>query len=498
MSLTRPAELFAREQEWADLSDLACDTRPGVHLGIVSGRRRQGKSFLLRAVCRASGGIYHQALELERAQALAWFADDVARALSLPSGTLTFPDWDVALRTALGYPRRGDVSSPVPHQHRVLVLDELPYLLANSPEIPSVLQAIIDEAASAGLPSRCVIVCGSSLSVMTGLLSGAKPLRGRAQLDMMIKPFGYQLAAQYWDISDPVVALHVDAVLGGTAGYRPLIEQPPPSTMRAFGPWLARSALNPAHALFYEKDYLLREDPRITDKQLYNSILSAVAGGAHTRSQIGRAVSRGSNQLQHPLEVLLSAGFLERAQDALTQKRSTYSIADPIIRFNEVVIAPHGVLLEQRDAQVAWAAAQDAFRSQILGPHFERLSREWAKDPARSWPEPVGVVGTTVVNDAQGRAQHELDVVALRRGDAAGQKTAHVVVLGEAKSGERVRTLSDLTRLQKIQELLDLRGTDVADAVLTLFGRSGFDDKLRAAATKSPNVLLVDLAELYQ
>ena len=497
MLLPRPEHLFDREQEWSDLSDLATDSRPGVHLGIVSGRRRQGKTFLLRALTSAAGGLYHQAQELERNQSLARFAADVARTKHLPAGSLHFDDWDIALRTALGYPARGDDATSVTGGPAVLILDELPYLLANSPEIPSVLQEIIDEAASRRLPPRCVIVCGSALSVMTELLSGAKPLHGRAQLSMMIRPFGFREAARYWGIIDPTVAFHIDAVLGGTAGYRSLIEQEPPVTMRGFSTWLARSALNPAHALFNEKDYLLREDPRITDKQLYNSILSAVASGAHTRSQIGAVVARDSNRLRHPLDVLITAGFLDRSQDALTQKRAVYTIADPIVRFSEVVIQPFDVLLEQRDVDTAWEAAQPDFRLRVLGPHFEKLCRDWTGSTPDAWQQSVGVVGSAVVNDAASRSQHELDVVALHRGDRAGQAGARVVVLGEAKSGERPRTIRDLERLRRIQGVLAARGVDVAEAVLVVFGRGGFDDELRAAQATDPMVRLTGLADLY-
>lgn len=46
----------------------------------------------------------------------------------------------------------------------------------------------------------------------------------------------------------------------------------PPDTADGMRDWLAGNALNPAHALFDETDYLLREDPRISDKAPYNSV----------------------------------------------------------------------------------------------------------------------------------------------------------------------------------------------------------------------------------
>ena len=92
---------------WDDLTSFATQPTAGLRLGIVSGRRRQGKSFLLRRVARSFGGLYHQAQELERPQALARFAGDIAETLALPRDQLRFADWETALRTALGYPARG-------------------------------------------------------------------------------------------------------------------------------------------------------------------------------------------------------------------------------------------------------------------------------------------------------------------------------------------------------------------------------------------------------
>lgn len=56
--MRKPADMFDRDREWAQLAGFATDERPGATLGVVSGRRRQGKSFLLEAVCEQAGGFY--------------------------------------------------------------------------------------------------------------------------------------------------------------------------------------------------------------------------------------------------------------------------------------------------------------------------------------------------------------------------------------------------------------------------------------------------------
>ncbi len=497
--LRRPEDLFDRTTEWDSLAELATSEQPGMLLGIVSGRRRHGKSFLLRRIVTATGGLYHQALEVGRSQALQAFADDVARSRSLPAGTLRFDDWETAFRIALGLPTNGSRSAGR-DPREVLVIDELPYLLGHSPEIPSILQLLYDECNQQPAARRTtVVLCGSALSVMLDLLSGAKPLRGRARLDMRMRAFDFRMAADFWHIEDPGVAFRVDAILGGTPGYKALVSSPPPSRQQDLPKWVQAQLMSPSRALYSEKDYLLREDPRISDKAVYNSILSAVARGAHKATDIGGAVARDLNQLRYPLSVLEEAGFLNRVEDQLTGRRPLYFLADPIVRFAETIVEPFRYLLEEGEAGAAWSTAQPAIASNILGPHFEHLTRVWTSRFAGDrWGEPLGSVGPAVISDAQNRSKHEIDVVGLARGHKPGKKDARIVVLGEAKATSKKRTQSDLARLEEIRAELAKRKYEAQSAHLVLFSREGFDVNLEKQASTRDDVHLVDLAALYE
>ena len=52
----KPGHLFDRDTEWKGLVSFAADDHPGATLGVVSGRRRQGKSYLLQALATARAG----------------------------------------------------------------------------------------------------------------------------------------------------------------------------------------------------------------------------------------------------------------------------------------------------------------------------------------------------------------------------------------------------------------------------------------------------------
>jgi len=83
--MERPADLFDREAEWSDLADFVHQPGPGIRLALVSGRRRQGKSFLLRRLTEVTGGFYYQAVEEERSQALRSFGPPSARTSPCPA-----------------------------------------------------------------------------------------------------------------------------------------------------------------------------------------------------------------------------------------------------------------------------------------------------------------------------------------------------------------------------------------------------------------------------
>jgi hypothetical protein len=50
----KPEAMFDREAEWEALVAFACDPQPGPTLGVVRGRRRQGKTYLLEALAKAA------------------------------------------------------------------------------------------------------------------------------------------------------------------------------------------------------------------------------------------------------------------------------------------------------------------------------------------------------------------------------------------------------------------------------------------------------------
>jgi uncharacterized protein len=483
MNMAKPAHLFDRDDEWRGLVSFATDARPGATLGVVSGRRRQGKSYLLQALATALGGIYFPALELTEAVSLRLFADELIRFSGSP--VRPFRDWLDAIPYL--FQVAGDRNVPV-------VVDEFPFLVRASPALPSIIQRELGPGGSGGASRVRLLLCGSAMSVMGGLLSGPAPLRGRASLELIVSPFRYRDAARFWGIGDPKLAVLVHSVVGGTPAYRrELVRADAPADVTDFDSWVIRTVLNPQTPLFREARYLLAEEPDIRDPSVYHSVLAAVAEGNATSGGIASYVGRKSNEIAHPLRVLEDCRLLVREPDLFRSGRASYRIAEPLLTFYQAIMSRDWSRLELGDGRQVWQASRARFLSQVAGPHFEAICRDYAMaaDPEVFGGTP-GEVGSGVVSDPASRTQIQIDVVVLA--PAVHGRRRKVLSLGEVK-WDRVMSPGHLERLRRARDLLAVRGFDTRDTVLACYSGGGFSRELRDSQDRG--VCLIGLDQIY-
>jgi hypothetical protein len=344
-----------------------------------------------------------------------------------------------------------------------------------------------------------LLLCGSAMSVMGRMLAGSAPLRGRASLELVVRPFDFPLAARFWNIGDPELAVRHHAVVGGTPAYRRFVNDDSPESPADFDSWVLRTVLNPATPLFREARYLLEENADVRDTALYHSVLAAVAGGNNTRGGIAGYIGRRAADIGHPLTVLEDCGLLRREPDLFRQGRSVYRIAEPLIVFYQVIMRPRWGLLESGRTAAVWRDARPRFHAQILGPHFEQLCREFA---AAAPPEVFGglpaEIGAGVVADPARKSQLEIDIVVLAPADPGEPR--RVLSLGEAQWGE-VMGSRHVERLRRARDLLAGRGFDTRETVLACYSGTGFDPQLHALTSgdrkPADRVLTVTVNDLH-
>ncbi len=409
-----------RKRELAALRSLPRDGG----FAVLWGRRRIGKTRLLLEWCASTGGVYtvadQSAPELQRA----YFAQALEQVLP-GFGSVTYPDWASLFARLASDARAAHFGGP-------LVIDELPFLVAASPELPSVLQRWLDhDAKRAGIR---VAVAGSSQRMMQGLvLAHDAPLFGRANvlLDLAALPPA-ELPRAFGRLT-PYASIEHWTAWGGVPRYWELAAAHRGSVRDR----VVALALDPLGPLFSEPErLLLEESPSALELR---PLLDAIGAGAHRLSEIAGRLGRPATALAHPLTRLVGMGLVRRevpyGEPERGGKRSLYKLDDPFLRMWCRVVAPH------RAALVAGTART---RRTLLDEHWTALASEaWEDLCRRGVPTlhgPLAKLGPWRPASRHWRGNEpEWDLVAEA---VSGPR----VLLGEAWLAERPVSLALLTR----------------------------------------------------
>lgn len=377
-------------------------------LTVVYGRRRLGKSTLIKRVLTDSD-IYFLADRSESHHQRALLAKVAAQTFA-DFDKVAYPDWETLLR-ALNYRTTNRFT---------LCLDEFPFLVEQTPELPSILQKLIDEKSL----KYNIIVCGSSQNMMYGLfLDATAPLYGRAAAIMKLAPIRLPYIQDALGLTS-IQAIEEYAVWGGVPRYWELREQ-----CASFDEALWLNILSVNGTLYEEPTKLFQDD--IKDIVKTSTIMSYISSGANRLSEIGNRCNEPATNLSRPLKKLIELGYLDRdipfGTDEKNAKKSLYKIADPFMDFYYHFVVPNRSFIEL-DRPMPIRLALDEHFGQYVSMHWEKLCRDAVTGngidgilygKARRW------WGT--VTDANRKPQQiELDVVA----ESLDKKT---LLVGECK-----------------------------------------------------------------
>jgi len=324
--------------------------------GVVYGRRRLGKSTLLKRVL-AETDIYYMADQTEakhQREVIATMISSVIEGFD----KVIYPDWDSLLDT---------LNSRIEKKF-TLCIDEFPYLVSACPELPSVLQKRID---SKQLKYN-LIVCGSSQQLMYGLaLDSTSPLYGRADVILKIAPIKLPYMQQALHLSD-IEAVEEYAVWGGVPRYWELREGD-----HSLLDSLKRNLLSVNGTLYEEPLKLFKDD--INDIVRTATIMSYVGLGAHKLSEIAGRCGEVATNLSRPLGKLIALGYLEReipfGEDDKNSKKSLYKISDPFMNFYFRFIVPYRSFIELGRLSPILNTFETDFAGYV-SQYWEKLCRE--------------------------------------------------------------------------------------------------------------------------
>jgi uncharacterized protein len=458
--------LIDRERELARLREQR-DSAPS--LVVMRGRRRIGKTFLLAHAFTGERVVSYQADEQPRAVQLAAFAAEVARLLP---GTppLSFGSWDEALAF---------LGSQAGERPLVVVIDEFQYACASEPALPSILQRRWDSWDRQGTPI-CLVLSGSALTFMEGLLSGDAPLHGRASFRPMLEPLDYRDAAELAPARSSVEELiERYAVIGGTPQYQVWASERPLERV------VRETILSKGSPLYEEPLTLVRQERAIRDPMRYFGVLAAIASGRTRNAQIGSLLELQSSNVAVVLERLGALGYVQErtpVAPAAGRRRGFWQISDPFFRFWFRRVAPNRSRLDRGEAvDAVWEQIRSDLDTYV-GRIFEDICRRWLGRYAEiEEAASAAAIGSWWSRDGR----HEIDIACADR--------HRYTLLGSCKWSRRLVDEDALDALLVSRDAIEGRA---ADARLALFARRGFTRSLQRRAARE-DVLLIRSEELF-
>jgi AAA+ ATPase superfamily predicted ATPase len=476
----KPAPFFNRANELAAL-DRAW-RRPGMagQMAMLFGRRRLGKTYLLQRFFANEPPKAHCYFLADQTTAVNQRRELAAQILdALPDPGVAGPEEiAVSWNSLLRYVSQTCRSRAGEDQERFgLILDEFPYLVDQSPELPSVLQSWWDRE---GLHSPLfVVLCGSQLSAMAALGEANQPLYGRFNAGILkIAPLRYDEVAQFYagrrhyGLSE---VLMMYGILGGTPRYHALVDPAQPMARE-----VVDALLRPQSPLENEVRFLLGSQ-QIREPAPYNAILGAVASGTLQYGEILNATGVEPGSFARYLRVLIELGWLRRELSfgETSDRRALYQVADPFLAFWYRFAVPLASELQFSDPRRVYEERIAPHLPNYMGRHvFEEICHQWLQRHAR---ERLGLALRDAGRYWSRDGQVEIDVMA--------KLDSSAYLYGECKwSGSRAVGLGVYNALQgKVARLP--REEMQRDASFVLFSTGGFAPELEAMAANPENRL---------
>ena len=468
-----------RLQELDFLNQLLTRTRPGpAQMVLLYGRRRVGKTALLNHWIQQANVPYTYWVSGKEAATLQR-RDLFATLLKMPhEQATTFDSWSTLWHWLA--PRLASET-----RREILILDELSYATEADASILSALQHSWDQHLQGS--NLTLVLCGSQVRTMEGLLRHQSPLFGRFTGQWHLQPLPFYALKEFvpqWSIEERI-ALY--AIVGGIPAY---LEWLDPNLSLAEN---IRDVILAPGSMFMAEPMLLLYD-EVQSPQSYLTILQSIGNGRHTLSEISKETLINRTSLPSFLKKLQELRFVERRLPATlttaqqrTSKRGRYHLADAYLRFYFRFLAPYQrSFMRPHETLVHLQNELRAF----VGIHFETIAQEWVAQQARNnqlpfMPEAIGSHWSRHV---------QVDVVAV---DWRNRN----ILIGECKWGAQPvgrQVAMDLIegKAPRLQAELPQAGKGWT-FYYALFARAGFTEGARSEMLKQ-DVLLVDLALLEQ
>lgn len=458
----------------AELEKLNAEYEHDGSFVVVYGRRRVGKTTLIKEFLKKKTAFYFLATEEMESQSMKRLAGVVARATkNAYLQKAVFTDWLDLFQVIAEYK---------PEEKKVLVIDEFPYLVKTNPAFPSILQNGWDEILKGS--NVMLILSGSLISMMQKhALSYDSPLYGRRTAQMRLSPLSFTeiYAAMKMPFEQ---AVEQYAVTGGVPKYLEFFDDD-----RRLEEQIKDVVLSKNGFLYEEPNFLLKNES-VTAVN-YFSIIKAIADGNHKLGKIASVLGQETSALTPYLSTLADLMLIEK-KTPVTEKnpeksrKGLYFISDNFIRFWFRYIYPFKGELELDNMQIVLDEIRKDFVQKFVAFTYEDICRNIFADLCKNGRISFvpSRIGSYWLNDIDGDT--EIDVMAV---DHQNKR----VFAGECKYHEKPVDVSVYFALKKKVESVTEIGKAYPryDVIFGVFSKSGFTQRMLDTAKTDTGLILI-------
>jgi len=463
--LGREKEILVLEKEYA---------RDGGFV-VIYGRRRIGKTTLIKQFIKSKTAFYFLATKEVESQSMKRFAGVIARTTgNSVLQKAAFSDWLDLFQAVADYK---------PNEKKVLVIDEFPYLVKVNDSFPSILQNAWDEILKDS--NVMLILCGSLISMMKKhALSYESPLYGRRTAQMRIAPLPFTTVYENQKLSFEEAAEQY-SITGGVPKYmeffsdgQPLYEQ------------IKENVLSKNGFLYEEPNFLLTDEVQVPTN--YFSIIKVIADGNHKLGTIAGILGLETSALTPYLKTLSELGFTEKQvpvteKNAEKTRKGLYFISDNFLRFWFRYVYPYKGELELDNTQISLDELDKDFKEKFVAFAYEDICKEifarLCSDKAIDFTP--SKIGSYWLNDKSGNTQ--IDVMAV---DTVNKR----LFAGECKyHNQPIDADVYFELVKKVDNSSEIKSAFKGYTVIYgVFSKSGFTSRMTDISNSNPNLFLIN------
>lgn len=465
-------KFLGREKEILDLEKEY--TRDGGFV-VIYGRRRIGKTTLIKQFIKSKNAFYFLATKEVESQSMKRFAGVIARTTgNSVLQKAAFSDWLDLFQAVADYK---------PNEKKVLVIDEFPYLVKVNDSFPSILQNAWDEILKDS--NVMLILCGSLISMMKKhALSYESPLYGRRTAQMRIAPLPFTTVYENQKLSFEEAAEQY-SITGGVPKYmeffsdgQPLYEQ------------IKENVFSKNGFLYEEPNFLLTDEVQVPTN--YFSIIKVIADGNHKLGTIAGILGLETSALTPYLKTLSELGFTEKQvpvteKNAEKTRKGLYFISDNFLRFWFRYVYPYKGELELDNMQISLDELDKDFKEKFVAFAYEDICKEifarLCSDKAIDFTP--SKIGSYWLNDKSGNTQ--IDVMAV---DTVNKR----LFAGECKyHNQPVDADVYFELVKKVDNSAEIKSAFKGYTVIYgVFSKSGFTSRMTDISNSNPNLFLIN------